>query len=185
MPSTGLDIRKTIEATVTQAGLFTPISAERPLTPESLFLIEEMAAEGDRAARIVVKQLDDISEYLSACQFGITLASLGIGFLGEPAIADLVEPALGGLSHAVAVPISIAIALVLADFAALGYAGPFIEIALGGAISSGTGGGGAYPASGANGLAGDAGQVGGRRGRRSSPRRRSRPGCAGCRRWSC
>ena len=29
---------------------------------------------------------DDLNEYLSACQFGITLASLGIGFLGEPAV---------------------------------------------------------------------------------------------------
>src|SRR5215216_5920359 len=61
----------------------------------------------------VVHQIDDISEYLSACQFGITLASLGIGFLGEPAIADLVEPALGSLSHGAAVAISIAIAYVL------------------------------------------------------------------------
>ena len=56
--------------------------------------------------------LDNLSEYLSACQFGITLASLGIGFLGEPAIAELVEPALGGLSHAVAAPIAIAIAYI-------------------------------------------------------------------------
>jgi CBS domain containing-hemolysin-like protein len=75
--------------------------------------IEELAAEGSGAARRVLKQLDDISEYLSACQFGITLASLGIGFLGEPAIADLVEPAFGGLSHGVATALSIGIAYVL------------------------------------------------------------------------
>ena len=36
--------------------------------------------------------MDDLNRYLSSCQFGITLASLGIGFLGEPAIADLLEP---------------------------------------------------------------------------------------------
>ena len=59
------------------------------------------------------KQRDDLNEYLSACQFGITLASLGIGFLGEPAIADLIEPLFGGLSHGVAAAISIAIAYVL------------------------------------------------------------------------
>src|SRR5919112_2862533 len=75
--------------------------------------LEELAAEGNSAARRVVAQIDDISEYLSACQFGITLASLGIGFLGEPAIAELVEPALGGLSHGVAVAVSIGIAYVL------------------------------------------------------------------------
>jgi len=58
----------------------------------------------------VLKQIDDISEYLSACQFGITLASLGIGFLGEPALAELIEPIFGGLSHGLAVGIAIAIA---------------------------------------------------------------------------
>jgi CBS domain containing-hemolysin-like protein len=75
--------------------------------------LEDMATAGDRRAARVVHQLDNLSEYLSACQFGITLASLGIGFLGEPAIADLVEPWFGGLSHAVAAPLAIAIAYVL------------------------------------------------------------------------
>jgi CBS domain containing-hemolysin-like protein len=72
-----------------------------------------MAGEGDRRARVVVRQLDDLSEYLSACQFGITLASLGIGFLGEPAIAELFKPTLEGFAHAVAAPIAIAIAYIL------------------------------------------------------------------------
>ena len=40
--------------------------------------------------------MDDLDrDYLSACQLGITLASLGIGFLGEPAVADLLEPLFG------------------------------------------------------------------------------------------
>ena len=75
--------------------------------------IEEQASAGNRRAKRVVHMLDNLSEYLSACQFGITLASLGIGFLGEPAIAELIEPWLGNLSHAVAVPLSIAIAYIL------------------------------------------------------------------------
>ena len=42
------------------------------------------------------------------CQLGITLASLGIGFLGEPAIADLIEPLFGdAVSHAVATAIAL------------------------------------------------------------------------------
>src|SRR5512133_1057910 len=75
--------------------------------------LEALAQENPRYRR-VLKQVDNMSEYLSACQFGITLASLGIGFLGEPALAELIEPIFGGLSHGLAVGISIAIAYALA-----------------------------------------------------------------------
>lgn len=73
----------------------------------------ELARENPRYRR-VLNQVDNMSEYLSACQFGITLASLGIGFLGEPALAELIEPIFGGLSHGLAVAISIAIAYTIA-----------------------------------------------------------------------
>ena len=61
----------------------------------------------------MLEELDRIDEYLSACQLGITMASIGIGFLGEPAVAQLIEPIFGGLSHGVAVAISVAIAYAL------------------------------------------------------------------------
>jgi len=89
------------------------VAAEFALVRTRRSRIEELVENGNRRARLVLAQLDDLSEYLSACQFGITLASLGIGFLGEPAIAELVEPLFAGLSHAVAVAISIAIAYIL------------------------------------------------------------------------
>jgi len=89
------------------------VAAEFALVRAKHAKFEELAEGGDRRAKRVLHMLDNLSEYLSACQFGITLASLGIGFLGEPAIAELVEPALGGLSHAVAAPIAIAIAYIL------------------------------------------------------------------------
>jgi CBS domain containing-hemolysin-like protein len=88
------------------------VAAEFSLVRSRRARLEEMASEGDKGARVVVRQLDDLSEYLSACQFGITLASLGIGFLGEPAIATLFEPTLRGFSHAAAAPIAIAIAYI-------------------------------------------------------------------------
>jgi CBS domain containing-hemolysin-like protein len=75
--------------------------------------MEELADGGSVPAKRVVVLLDDLSQYLSACQFGITLASLGIGFLGEPAIATLIEPAFGSLSHGVQLGISIAIAYII------------------------------------------------------------------------
>ena len=89
------------------------VAAEFALVRARRNRLEELAAGGDRKARLVVAQLDDLSEYLSACQFGITLASLGIGFLGEPAIADLVEPLFDEFAHAVAAPAAIAIAYIL------------------------------------------------------------------------
>ena len=89
------------------------VAAEFALVRTRRSRIEEMAKEGDRRAALVLRHLDDLSEYLSACQFGITLASLGIGFLGEPAIAELIKPVLEGFAHAVAAPIAIAIAYVL------------------------------------------------------------------------
>ncbi|HWC27359.1 MAG TPA: hemolysin family protein [Solirubrobacteraceae bacterium] len=89
------------------------VAAEFALVRARRGRLEELGEAGDRRARLVLAQLDDLSEYLSACQFGITLASLGIGFLGEPAIAELIEPVLEDFAHAVAAPIAIAIAYVL------------------------------------------------------------------------
>ncbi len=89
------------------------VAAEFALVRARRSRVEELVESGDRRARLVLAQLDDLSEYLSACQFGITLASLGIGFLGEPAIAKLVEPLLEDFAHAVAAPVSIAIAYIL------------------------------------------------------------------------
>jgi CBS domain containing-hemolysin-like protein len=61
--------------------------------------LEAEAQQGKRGAGAAITIIDDLSRYLSSCQLGITLTSLGIGFLGEPAVADLVEPLFGDLSH--------------------------------------------------------------------------------------
>jgi CBS domain containing-hemolysin-like protein len=89
------------------------VAAEFALVRSRRSRLEEAAEGGDAASRRALSLLDDLNQYLSACQFGITLASLGIGFLGEPAIADLIEPIFGELSHGVAVALSIAIAYIL------------------------------------------------------------------------
>jgi len=102
------------------------VSAEFALVRARRARIEELAEEGSRPAKRVLQLLDDLSQYLSACQFGITLASLGIGFLGEPAIADLVEPALGDRAAAHAVAIAIAYVLVTAVHITLGEQVPKI-----------------------------------------------------------
>ena len=76
--------------------------------------LEAIAEEGARGARLALSQLDKIGDYISACQVGITMASIGIGALGEPAIAHLLEPVFGGaLGHTAAVAISVVIAYLL------------------------------------------------------------------------
>jgi CBS domain containing-hemolysin-like protein len=89
------------------------VAAEFALVRSRRSRLEQLASEGTRGAGSVLEQLDDIDEYLSACQLGITMASIGIGFLGEPAVAELIEPIFGSLSHGVAVAISVAIAYAL------------------------------------------------------------------------
>jgi magnesium and cobalt exporter, CNNM family len=89
------------------------VAAEFALVRSRRSKLEQLASEGTRGAAAVLHELDHIDEYLSACQLGITMASIGIGFLGEPAVAKLLEPIFGGSSHGVAVAISVAIAYAL------------------------------------------------------------------------
>jgi CBS domain containing-hemolysin-like protein len=90
------------------------VAAEFALVRARRSRVEAMAREGQAGAQTALVELEEITEYLSACQLGVTLASIGIGFLGEPAIAHLLEPAFGGtVSHGVAAAISIAIAYLL------------------------------------------------------------------------
>ena len=74
------------------------VAAEFALVRANRGRLKEQVDQNLRGATTALRQQDDLSQYLSACQFGITLASLGIGFLGEPAIATLFEPVLGGRS---------------------------------------------------------------------------------------
>ncbi|AQS06811.1 MULTISPECIES: hemolysin family protein [Clostridium] len=54
--------------------------------------IETLAMEGNRNAKHTLKVVKDLNSYLSACQLGITLASLGLGWVGEPAFAEMLRP---------------------------------------------------------------------------------------------
>ncbi len=90
------------------------VAAEFALVRARASKVDDMADEGVRGAALAALQIDRIDEYLSACQLGITMASLGIGFMGEPAIASLIEDALGeSISHGLSLGISLAVAYVI------------------------------------------------------------------------
>jgi CBS domain containing-hemolysin-like protein len=86
------------------------VAAEFALVRSRRGKLEQAVEEGEAGAEAVVEQLDRIDESLSACQIGITMASIGIGFLGEPSLAKLLEPLFGGLSDGVATGLALAIA---------------------------------------------------------------------------
>ncbi len=59
--------------------------------------VEELAREGNRRARIARHLIEHLDAYLSATQVGITIASIGLGWVGERAFGHLVEPLLAAI----------------------------------------------------------------------------------------
>lgn len=57
--------------------------------------IDTLASEGHSRAKHASHLTGNLDAYLSACQLGITFASLGLGWIGEPAVAKLIEPFFG------------------------------------------------------------------------------------------
>src|SRR5215207_10065914 len=82
------------------------VAAEFALVATRRSKIDQQAAGGDRGARAVQQALKHLDRYISGTQLGITLASLALGWLGEPALAALIDLGLGKLG--VNVPIGVA-----------------------------------------------------------------------------
>ena len=74
--------------------------------------LAEMAAEGSSRARMARRIIKKLDSYLSATQLGVTLASLALGAVGEPAFASLIQPRLAffgvyslAVAHTIAGPV--------------------------------------------------------------------------------
>ena len=90
------------------------VMAEYALVRSRASRLEALAEAGARGARLAHAQIAELGDYIAACQVGITMASIGIGALGEPTIAHLLEPALRGpIGHTVAVVIAVIISYLL------------------------------------------------------------------------
>jgi CBS domain containing-hemolysin-like protein len=90
------------------------VIAEYALVRSGPARLEAMRDEGVRGAGLALTQIQNIGDYIAACQVGITMASVGIGALAQPGIAHLLEGGLGGgKSDAAAVAISVVIAYLL------------------------------------------------------------------------
>ncbi len=76
------------------------VAAEFALVKVRGFQLEHAAAHGKRSARLSLRMHKNLDAYLAACQLGITMASLGLGWVGEPAVAALLEPVLSNFGIA-------------------------------------------------------------------------------------
>lgn len=70
------------------------VAAEFALVKAKGYRIDSMAEEGRFGARLTQDILKNIEAYLACCQLGITMASLGLGWVGEPTVAAILEPLL-------------------------------------------------------------------------------------------
>ena len=96
------------------------VIAEYALVRSRRSRLEVMREEGVRGAGLALEQLGDINEYISAVQIGVTMTSIGIGALGEPALANIFKNALGdALSHGLAVVVAVAVSFLLITIAQL------------------------------------------------------------------
>jgi CBS domain containing-hemolysin-like protein len=68
------------------------VAAEFSLVKARGFRLENTAQGGSASARLTLRIQANLESYLAACQLGITMASLGLGWVGEPAVAALLEP---------------------------------------------------------------------------------------------
>ncbi|HEY4140338.1 MAG TPA: hemolysin family protein [Pseudolabrys sp.] len=70
------------------------VAAEFALVKSRGFRIDAMAEENVFAGRLLQKMMGNLEAYLACCQLGITMASLGLGWVGEPTVASLLKPVL-------------------------------------------------------------------------------------------
>jgi CBS domain containing-hemolysin-like protein len=97
------------------------VAAEFGLVGARLTRLQELGRAGDRKATLAARAIQSLDRYISATQLGITLASLGLGWIGKPALAHLIEgsftflpePARDFATQSVAVVIAFSIITVL------------------------------------------------------------------------
>jgi CBS domain containing-hemolysin-like protein len=108
-----------ILALVLANGFF--VAAEFSIVTVRKTRVDQLVAEGRSRARAVRRAVSEPDRYIAATQLGITMASLGLGWIGEPALASLIQPSLEFLPSPVAITTahSVAVAVAFAVITAL------------------------------------------------------------------
>jgi magnesium and cobalt exporter, CNNM family len=90
------------------------VAAEFSIVTVRKTRIDQLVAEGHRGARAVRQAVTQPDRYIAATQLGITMASLGLGWVGEPALATIIQPAFASLPAYIAVTTAHTIAVTIA-----------------------------------------------------------------------
>src|SRR4051794_28080658 len=115
-------------ALVVANGFF--VAAEFSIVTVRKTRIDQLIAEGHRGARAVRRAVSDPDPFIAATQLGITMASIGLGWIGEPALAAMLQPAVAFLPLGIAevtmhtIAVAIAFAIVTALHIVLGELAP-------------------------------------------------------------
>ncbi len=106
------------------------VAAEFAIVTVRKTRIDQLIAEGHRGARAVRRAISDPDSYIAATQLGITMASIGLGWIGEPALASMIQPLFAALPTPIAeatthsIAVAIAFALVTGLHIVLGELAP-------------------------------------------------------------
>jgi CBS domain containing-hemolysin-like protein len=118
-----------VVALVLLNGMF--VAAEFSIIAVRRTRMQTLAEEGRALARLSLRAIDNVNNYLAATQLGITIASIGLGFIGEPFLADMLTPLFeelfghtwGGIS-AHAISFVVAFSIITAMHIVLGELAP-------------------------------------------------------------
>ena len=106
------------------------VAAEFSIVTVRKTRIDQLIAEGHRGARSVRRAITDPDSYIAATQLGITRASIGLGWIGEPALASIITPVFRFLPVAIkettihSIAVAIAFAMITALHIVLGELAP-------------------------------------------------------------
>ena len=90
------------------------VAAEFSIVTVRKTRIDQLIAEGRRRARAVRRAISAPDRYIAATQLGITMTSLGLGWIGEPALASMIQPSFAFLPTHVAEPTAHSVAVAIA-----------------------------------------------------------------------
>src|SRR6478736_6305672 len=89
------------------------VAAEFSIVTVRKTRVDQLVAEGDRRARAVRRAVSNPDPYIAATQLGITMASIALGWIGEPALAGIVQPVVAFLPVQIAVATAHSIAVAI------------------------------------------------------------------------